>query len=161
MKFQLLGILLFIITGCAFHQAPHLAYSDSTIPLKNTSVLVAWAWDNTDASAVVGVDETDNKSMNCFNACPVWVRVPAGTHSFKIKHIQNFRRVAGMTVYDRSDIPISIENMQARHTYLVKYRDEDAGVTAFIEDLGENANYGMRICGMYGDCKTRYRAKFD
>lgn len=165
-------ISLLILSGCSVHQAPFIAYQDRDAPLSNTAVLVAF--DNNSPALtgadVVGVKEVDGASMDCFNSCPFWVRVKPGRHTFNLRY-QADSRLSGLSVagpepgfkisFKLAMIPLTVQNMQAGHTYLVRYQPQDGRVIASVEDLGQNANFGMPICGMYGDCKMLYRAKFE
>lgn len=167
MKFVASALCLLLIQGCAVHQAPYITYPDRDGSLANTAVLVAHVYNSPDGRTregtfkVSGVAEVDGSSLSCLNACPVWVRVLPGRHTFKIRYQDNFRLGVGVIDYKGADIPVTIDDMKPGHTYKLSYSRSSDLVGIHVEDLGEKADFGMRICGMYGDCKTMYRATFD
>lgn len=156
---SLLALVVTFASGCAVHQAPYLAYSDKNTPLRNTAVLVAW--DNSDPRSsgadMIGIKEIDNTSMSTLHSYPFWARVLPGNHTF----ILNYHADSSMSGFKFANIKITVSDMKAGHTYKVIYRREGNTVGARVEDLGQNANFGMPICGMYGDCKTPHRVKFE
>ena len=142
MKIFALALLVLLIEGCAIHQAPYIAYNERAIPLKNTAVLVAHVYNSGNDLRPAGVDQADGVSLNCFNACPVWVRVLPGTHTFKIKYMDSFQMSGGAISFQVAFIPVTIEEMRAGHTYKLSYTRSGKMVIARVEDLGAERGLG-------------------
>ncbi len=165
MKKVLIASLIVMMSGCAVHQTPFSAYKEKTTPLNHTAVLVVWdnkESNNTGADAI-GVTQVDDIAMSHIHGYPFWVRVTPGTHSFKLQYVADSTLSGpGLRInFKRAEIALTVENMKAGHTYYTRYERQDGKVISYVEDLGANANFGMVICGMYGDCKTLHRAKFE
>ncbi len=166
MKLVWSAILILALQGCAIHQTPYVVYPDQSASLANTAVLVAHVYNSDDgktrdgAFKSSGIDEVDGVSLSCLNACPVWARVPAGEHTFLIKYMDSVQGTMSSYQFKFAKVPIKID-MKARHTYKLSYGRSGDSVRVYVHDLGANANFGMRICGMYGDCETMYTATFD
>jgi hypothetical protein len=155
----LLSVTL-VLTGCAVHQSPYIAKSAHGVPLKDTAVLVAL--DDKHLRNVSGASPTirginGENLLLCTHGCPYWVRVPAGRNSFAISYVTDIRLGDGFKV---AILDVAAE-MQAKHVYVVRYERAGDHVGATIEDLGENADYGVYLGGLYGDGKTVHRARFD
>jgi hypothetical protein len=149
-----------ILVGCAVHQSPYVAKSARGVPLKDTAVLVAL--DDKHPGNLSGAFPTirginGESLLLCSNGCPYWVRVPAGRNSFAVSYVTDIRLADGFKV---AILEIAAE-MRPKHVYVVRYQRIEDHVGATIEDLGENADYGIYLGGLYGDGKTIYRARFD
>ncbi len=163
MKKLFIAFLALLISGCAVHQTPFAAYKEKNTPLNHTAVLVVWdnkVPNNTGADSI-GVTQVDDIAMSHMHGYPFWIRVTPGTHTFKLQYVADSTLSGPRVVFKRAEITLTVENMKAGRTYYTRYKREDDQVMAYVDDLGANANFGMPICGMYGDCKTLHYAKFE
>lgn len=149
------ALVLTLLAGCSFHHAPYIAY-EGDVPLSKTAVFVVYDQDSP-YFTLMGIKTTDGKEMSCYQAgCPIWVRVPAGTHKFVLDLKGNYRMGGGGISYSQSAPEVTIKDMKARHVYKAKYQFVDGRMTVTATDLGENPDF-------YVDLKPhgRFRAGFD
>lgn len=135
-----------LVSACAYHRQPYLMY-EGRVPLGETSV-----FSSVDEKALVEarIEEADGRRPSCAQAgCPYWVRVLPGTHSFKVK-----------LSYQGAVFEISVADMKARHVYAVHYYASDKKQQCYVEDLGENPNFGITL-GLSGVNRTFYPVSFE
>jgi hypothetical protein len=175
---QLLSVVCLALasatTACTSMQSPYVAYPNRGHPLNDTAVLIAHdnqgRFETRDvAGAVVTVD---GERAGCATSgdwvgprnCPWWVRVTSGTHAFTIRYRTDFGPGNGPGIsvrFREAEIPLTIPDMKARHTYRVRFARSNDRVAVTYDDLGENSTEGIRLCGVYGDCKSTYTPKFE
>lgn len=151
-----LGILT--LSGCAYHHTPYAMYEGSP-PLANTAVFAAVDEKQTKHVAI-GIQLIDGREPSCWQVgCPIWTRVLPGSHKFSVRYSSNFGLSAGMISYQRANLEIEVKDMKARHVYVARYRESSSGVSVFVEDLGENPEFGVWV-GLEGANRKYHRVTF-
>ncbi len=64
-----------------------------------------------------------------------------------------------MISYKRADLEIVVRDMKPRHVYVARYRKSSSGVSALVEDLGENPEFGVWV-GLEGANRKYHRVTF-
>lgn len=144
-----------LLSGCAFHHAPYIAY-EGEMPLSQTAVFVAMD-QSSPLFTIQAIKQTDGKDMSCYQVgCPIWVRVPAGTHRFVLDLKGNYGMGGGSITYNAWNPEVTIKDMKARHVYKAKYQYVGGKLAVTAVDLGENPDF-------YMDLKPhgQFRASFD
>jgi len=151
---------LLIISGCAFHHAPYAGY-EGTQPLENTSVFAAID-DKQSKHVVIGISLIDGKEPSCWQVgCPIWTRILPGTHKFSVRYSSNFGfgNVASTIKYETAILEVEVKDMKPQHVYVARYKEFGGGVRVYVEDLGENPEFGVWI-GLEGANRKYHKVTF-
>lgn len=150
-RWSIQGLILFVVialTGCESvpPSTPYPAYDTNAHPLSDTAIFQAW-----DGRREIGprIEGVDGKAYGCASyhsfgnhACPLWVRVAPGAHTFLI-HV--FFDLHGNTYARYADISVTVPDMRATHTYLLEVDPTD-GKPPIVHDLGANAKRPLALC---------------
>lgn len=161
---------LIVIGGCVTKQAPYISYSESNFPLRDTAVLIALDdrhpyGTHLAQTTITGANGKLFTYCN-LNGCPYWVRAKQGMNTFIIQYQTDAQLApsitgAGLGVTSKIFKKEVVIDMKPRHIYVARYKRQNDSISIDIEDMGENADYGIYLGGMYGDGKTIYKAKFE
>jgi len=150
------GASTLTLSGCAFHTAPFVTYSDPGRPLSDTSVFSVRGFQA--GGALSQIYAVDGAATSCWQVgCPIWVRVLPGSHSFHIKYSIFNNGIASHLV---GEADVEVKDMKARHVYLMT-SVAAANLKTFstaTKDLGENPDYVVHVSGVRGG---DFRATFD
>ena len=159
MNRNILGIIfLLTLGGCAFHQSPYLTYSEK-LNLNETAV-----FSSLDDKAVTfnesRIHLVDGTKTSCVQVgCPYWVRVKPGKHTFKVVYTSNHSWDLNSSGYSVSNLEITVDDMKPKHVYVMRFSEKEGKLSYFVEDLGENPEYGITL-GLKGVNEKYYPVKF-
>ena len=157
MNKKITAAFLLLLTGCAFHQAPYIAYAGSPA-LSETAVFAAF--DHQQQGVLSSILIVDDKETSCAQVgCPAWVRVLPGQHSFIVRYVPHFRLDGAFIIRRRAELTVTLPKMEARHVYQAHYREVDNTVTMSVEDLGERPKFGIDL-GLEGVNRKYYPVEF-
>ena len=151
-------LVLLAVSGCAYHHAPYAMY-EGTPELSNTSVFAAVDEKQT-KQVGVEIQLIDGKEPSCWQVgCPIWARVLPGTHKFLVRYSTDFRLALPSINYRLANLEVEVKDMKPRHVYVARYRESGNGIAVYVEDLGENPEYGVWI-GLEGANRKYHRVGF-
>ena len=133
-----------LMTGCTFHQAPFIAYSED-VPLSETAVFSVMD-DKYPTHHMAQVKAVDGEKTSCWEVgCPFWVRVLPGQHVFDVYFSSDHTWSMSTSSYKYVDFKIEVADMEPRHVYVVRYERAGENIGYVIEDLGENPDYALKL----------------
>ena len=146
------------VVGCAFHHAPYAMYEGSP-SIADTTVFAA-VDDKQTKHTAIGIQLIDGKEPSCWQVgCPIWTRLSPGTHNFSVRYSTDFGLATGAITYRRADLEIEVKDMKPRHVYVARYKESSGRIAVFVEDLGENPEFGVWV-GLEGANRKYHRVSF-
>jgi hypothetical protein len=76
-----------------------------------------------------------------------------------VRYSTDFRLALPSINYRLANLEVEVKDMKPRHVYVARYRESGNGVAVYVEDLGENPEYGVWI-GLEGANRKYHRVGF-
>jgi hypothetical protein len=150
--------VVLLVTGCAFHQKPFVAY-DAAVPLNQTSVFSVVA-EGTATNGLLEIVAIDGRSTSCAEAgCPVWARVTPGSHTFKLRFNSNYKLEGPFIKWQTATMDVNVAEMKALHVYHAHPTLTLESVNVSVSDLGERPKHGIHL-GLEGANRKFYPLEF-